>query len=284
MNLATHGIIESRVTSAALLLDTYSGASVAFSLRKLRTAYTGNCIRVRRASDNAEQNIGFVGNDLDTASLLTFCAGTNGFVTTWYDQSSNVRNVSQLTAANQPEIVLSGSLILEGGKPAINCLGDMLINSNLAYTTNTVYLSAVAKSTGTGSVNVIASQNSSIVTGRSVILETRTASTSSVYFFNNGTGYSNTCAETLTLGTRYLFTNYSFSNNYYTAINGGAGNNVISGQSFIPVSSLGFSVLASPSNTNHFQGNVQEIVLWNSDQSANKTGIESNINSHYSIY
>ena len=93
MFTATHGILARGGTPpAALLLDTYTGASAAYSLRLLRTAYTGNCIRVRRSSDNAEQDFAFVSNDLDTASLLTFCGVGNGFVTTWYDQSGNANN------------------------------------------------------------------------------------------------------------------------------------------------------------------------------------------------
>jgi hypothetical protein len=85
MILATHGIIGSQITQFVGLLDTYSGAAAAYSLRLLRSAYTGDAIRVRRASDNTEQNIGFVNNELDTSSLTSFCSGTNGFVTTWYD-------------------------------------------------------------------------------------------------------------------------------------------------------------------------------------------------------
>lgn len=56
----------------SLLLDTYPNAAVAYSLRKLRTAYTGSAIRVRRNIDNAEQDIAFVGNDLDTQTMLDF--------------------------------------------------------------------------------------------------------------------------------------------------------------------------------------------------------------------
>ena len=58
--------------STPLLLDTYEGATVAYSLRKLRTAYTGSAIRVRRSVDNAEQDIAFSGNDLDTTTMLDF--------------------------------------------------------------------------------------------------------------------------------------------------------------------------------------------------------------------
>jgi hypothetical protein len=51
------------------LLDDYPTAAAAYSLRKLRNGYSGNAIRVRRSSDNAELNIGFVANELDTAHL-----------------------------------------------------------------------------------------------------------------------------------------------------------------------------------------------------------------------
>jgi hypothetical protein len=64
--------------STPLLLDTYSGAAAAYSLRKLRTTYTGNAITVRRSSDNTSTDIGFDGNgNLDTTSLLSFVGANN---------------------------------------------------------------------------------------------------------------------------------------------------------------------------------------------------------------
>jgi len=41
------------------LLDTYPDAAAAYSLRKLRADYSGSAVRVRRSSDNTEQDIGF---------------------------------------------------------------------------------------------------------------------------------------------------------------------------------------------------------------------------------
>ena len=94
--------------------------AAAYSLRKLRNAYTGNAIRVRRSSDNAEADIGFASNgDLDTAALLAHVGSGNGFVTTWYDQSGNARNATQATAANQPQIVSNGAIETQNGKPAL---------------------------------------------------------------------------------------------------------------------------------------------------------------------
>lgn len=114
--------------AANLLLDTYSGAAAAYSLRLLRTAYSGNAIKVRRASDNTEQDIGFRagagGKILDTTTLESFCSGTDGFITTWYDQSGNANNLIQETASSQPKIVSEGSTITEGGKPTLEFDGS----------------------------------------------------------------------------------------------------------------------------------------------------------------
>lgn len=91
-------------------LDVYP-ARAAYSTRLLRTAYTGPCMRVRRSSDNAEQDIGFTSaGGLNTAALLAFVGAGNGLVTRWNDQSGNGFNVSNTTAANQPPIVSSGTL------------------------------------------------------------------------------------------------------------------------------------------------------------------------------
>ena len=107
-------------TNTGKLLDSYSGASVAYSLRKLSATYSGSAIRVRRSSDNAEQNIGFdTGGNLDTTSLLSFVGVVSGFVTTWYDQSGNGNNAFQTASSAQPQIVNNGSIITRNSKPYI---------------------------------------------------------------------------------------------------------------------------------------------------------------------
>ena len=52
------------------MLDQYGDAAAAYSLRKLRSGYTGSAIRVRRSSDNTERDMGFWNNELDTIALL----------------------------------------------------------------------------------------------------------------------------------------------------------------------------------------------------------------------
>jgi hypothetical protein len=117
-----------------LLLDLISAApTAAFATWKLRNLYAGACIRVRRASDNAEQDIGFSGNLLDTTALLAWCGSGDGFVTKFYDQTTNARNLSQATAANQPKIVSSGALIADiNGQPSIQFNGSSHVLSGAA--------------------------------------------------------------------------------------------------------------------------------------------------------
>lgn len=82
---------------------------VAYSLRKLRAEYEGSAIRVRRSQDDAEIDVGFDSSGLlDTAAIATHCADKNGFVSKWYDQSGNSRDVAQATSTKQPAIYEEG--------------------------------------------------------------------------------------------------------------------------------------------------------------------------------
>ena len=92
-------------------LDSLPASTAAYSVRRLRAAYTGPLLRVRRSSDNAEQDIGYtIGGHLDRAALTAFCGSLSCFVRTWFDQSGNGRDAIQTTAANQPRIVNAGTI------------------------------------------------------------------------------------------------------------------------------------------------------------------------------
>jgi hypothetical protein len=101
----------------ALILDTYTNAELACALRWLRSAYTGKCLRVRRSSDSAEQDIGFnpATGQLDWAAATTFANGANLFVRTWYDQSGKGNNFVQATATKQPQLDLTNHWIAADG-------------------------------------------------------------------------------------------------------------------------------------------------------------------------
>ncbi|MFN7225787.1 MAG: arabinofuranosidase catalytic domain-containing protein [Holosporales bacterium] len=107
------------------VLDGVSGIAAAYGLRRLLSGYVGPLVRVRRSSDNAEADIfsaDYAG--LDTQGLLTFTAAADAFVSRWYDQSGNGRNVIQSLATRQPRLVISGLLQTDSGsRPALNFRG-----------------------------------------------------------------------------------------------------------------------------------------------------------------
>ena len=132
-------IISSSIYGQALPLNRYykgyildevnEQPSFAYSLRKLKKTYTGFSLKVRRSVDNAEANVNFDTNDVVSANstvvitaagsssltvgqILNFNAFQNTqtlLVTTWYDQSVNVYNATQLTATAQPILVLNSA-------------------------------------------------------------------------------------------------------------------------------------------------------------------------------
>jgi hypothetical protein len=257
---------------ANLLLDLYPNAAAAYSLRKLRTAYTGSAIRVRRSSDNTEQDIGFVNNVLDESALTTFCGAGNGFVTTWYDQSGSARNAIQTTAANQPQIVSSGIVITRFGKPYIE-----------ATTTRFFILSP------TISINIPDSfsfwmtyEKDNTSNGNAILLE----SGSSYMWLENFSsqqistlGAPIVISPSIAANTTYLInvnTNYTVGANIFT-------NNTFRGSRSALTSASKSAFLPS----NSFRAGkitFNEFVLYSFNQETNRIPITNNINAYYAIY
>ena len=106
---------------ASFLLDDYPNTTGhSYSLRQLSSTVT-NVVRVRRSSDNTEQD--FTATEITDGTLTTFCGAGDGFVAKWYDQS-NSADVLNFTALQQPKIVSGGVVILENGKPCMEFDGS----------------------------------------------------------------------------------------------------------------------------------------------------------------
>lgn len=122
------------LNSKKFVLDFLSvSPAAAYGLRKLRRAYTGFCIRVRRSSDDAVLDVGFDSQgNLDVLLLLAFVGNSGGFVVILYDQSGNNINVSQPNPSEQPQIVSAGVLNLSNGRPVIKSNGSQSLNSGVS--------------------------------------------------------------------------------------------------------------------------------------------------------
>lgn len=262
------GIIGSQNVSD-FLLDVYTQSAAAFSLRLLKSEYIGSAIRVRRSSDNAEQDIGFLDKNLNTSQITTFCNGTNGFVTTWYDQSGNNINLTQTTLNLQPQIVTSGDLLLVNNKPSINFVDRFLTyvlpvanlyvftvsKVNFALRLNTL-LNTTANSADSGNIRIQAANYYRAPSTLESVPSDYTDITGHMYF----NGIIHTIADNAT------------------------NQHLLSAKRGIIALNTGLTVGSSLSNFRIYNGQVQEIIFYTFDQSNNRTGIETNINDFYSIY
>lgn len=105
---------------ANLILDEFSQSPViGLAVHKLSNSWTGDCMVIRRSSDNATQSIGFSGNDIDEAAISSFVGANSAYVQTWFDQTGNGNHVVQDTTTWQPMIVNSGTIEKNGGKVAL---------------------------------------------------------------------------------------------------------------------------------------------------------------------
>jgi len=261
-------------SGSSLLLDLYPNAAAAYSVRRLSSTYTGDLIRVRRSSDNTELRIGYnSSNVLDTVALLAFVGAGNGFVTTWYDQSGNGNNAIQSTALNQPQIVSSGSLLTINSKP---CL--MISTNNMGFSLNSTisvgasnYNSLVGKKDGAGTM--LRALTSAATDGYKLM---NTYDNKYYIYAKAGSYLVSNSADTTT--SQILLTGMNVAGTMSIYKNGCVVATTLNSYNYTnSIGSIGFG--ASGANYR-----LQEAVFYNSDKSSSRTGIESNINTYYTIF
>jgi hypothetical protein len=277
---------------ANLLLDDYPNAAAAYSLRKLDKDYTGSAIRVRRSNDNSEQDIGFVGNDLDTASLKTFVGANSGFVTTWYDQSGNARNATQTTAANQPRVVNAGTIERQSGDISLvydgsNDFLEAASSSGLTMSPTSFYALSSRGNTSNSFRAVLSTGILENVTGYGIFYSDASINQDSVFIQTrydiNGvlTGrYSSVLNTNFLL---FAITTNTLDNTWYNGGNNKTSNFIKANTTTTRNIQIGCSQ-SGASRRFFLNGTTTEIVIWGANQSSNRTGIETNINSYYGIY
>jgi hypothetical protein len=235
------------------LLNDYSGAAAAYSLRLLDNTYTGDAIVVRRASDNTTQAIGFVNNELDTATLESFCSGTDGFVTTWYDQSGNGNDATQVAASGQPKIVSAGTSL--GYLETTQGKGQQVVTSQNVFL-NAAYYSVFFTAQNFGG-EVFGASGGFFAVALSGSTSTAISSFSTPSYYKNGSAIG------LTWDDMYNATT-SFSQ--ISALVRRTGPNT------------SFNIGYSTGTFNH--GRYKEYIIY-PNQSVSRTGVENNIITHY---
>jgi hypothetical protein len=204
---------------------------------------------------------------------ITAGAGS-GFVKTWYDQSvsdqagtATGNHATQATAASQPKIVDAGSLITGGGI-AFDGSDDQL--DFTALNANDLAIFSVVKFDSVSGQERILGEDSSNSEGFGI------GSATTGFFRGNG-GSSSGPALNATVSTSgdFLYSANRASNTLGFFTKGVASATATNSDAF-KANSIGGS-------TNPIDGNVKEIVIYETDQTDNRTAIEANMGEVYSI-
>jgi hypothetical protein len=192
----------------------------------------------------------------------------NGFVETWYDQSGNGNDATQSVAASQPKIVDGGTLV--SGGLLIGSDQHLDMSSNFSFALNnltSIVLGAANGGQGVGALLRVSSSPTLF---------------SNPYRFSTTQGFRYG-GESATSQPR------SAAVQLFTLIGGSTtADGYANGTLYRTVSSVSTTytdkfVIGSLSG-NLITGKVAEIIIYDSDQSANRSAIETNINDHYDIY
>ncbi len=231
----------------------------------------------------------FAGNGSDVIYLreVTVTQVTSdGFVKTWYDQSvtnqagdtATGNHATQATAADQPKIVDAGSLIADSG---IDFDGSQFLQANsvsgMSATISTI-VTSVHDSGGGGCVSLASSASGTTNFG--------TIEGNSVSNINSRNTTSVTASASVSGSTRLTFGLTTGQTSTKSGALGGTlvedtsdyGSDFTSGELDIVL----IGKLRASSGT-LFNGRVREALIYDTDQTDNRTAIEANIGEVYSI-
>lgn len=292
-----------RGKDAALILDSQNAAA-AYSVRKLRTAYTGNCMLVHNNAFGSFLNIGF-----DSEGYLNVGAIPNTDdwrVRTWYDQTGNGLDMTTSGYDTAPRIKNAGVLEVVNALAALRFDGvnDLLqAGSTSSFnflhngTRSGVYAVAqfgntaepletiLSNAGGTPDIGVLVGRSTATQNGNQQVFR-GVSGTQSVVNLSPG--------NEIPINTQILMVNEFDADNATAAdralgqINANASYQNNAQTNAPSVSNASRSLLmgrfAGPVNQFRLNGFVQETIIFDTDQGAQKTTLQNNINNYYSIY
>ena len=256
------------------LLDTYTGAAAAYSLRKLRSAYTGSAIEVYNGT--SYQDIGFnVFGELDTVSLAAFCGANNGFVSKWYDQSGNTNDAAQTATGSMPKIYDGTTgVVTENGRPAVDFDGTDDFFESSTFSISDGSLAAVfvlrADSNGTYCHSQNGTVRGAYGVGDHFFIHVGTTPNTTRTNLGGPTGQA-LIGWRVNDGTTDLYENgTSVASETYTGS--------------VTTGTTGLDLMQRSNNGSRINGTMQELIYYGTNKGSDMPNIQSAINDYYQIY
>ena len=252
-----------------LFLDTYPGATAAYSLRQLSASYSGPLIRIRRDGDNAEIDVKASSGVVDSAAIAAHCGSFDGSVVTIYDQSGNSRDATAINTAYQPKIYDgSTGVVTEGSRLAMESIQDAFEATPFAV--SQLYAIHVGNLTFANATGLFGAYN----------------------VYNDFVGWTGVGWRFRPFVSDFVGTKpvgQSSIHLYSTLTNGSAAyvNNVLNGSTgnSNPSETMTIKALNGiESGVWPGVGKLQEIIIYDGDQTANRLEMERDINAFYDIY
>jgi len=200
----------------------------------------------------------------------------SAYATTWYDQSGSGNDATQATSTAQPLLILAGVTNTENGKAALVFDGvDDYLESTVSGGLSSVYMfSTISPAIVSGVHNIIMHNGPTYLAFS--IYGGRYRATG----FVEGGNVED--AGSLVVVGQQLATFKQLDND--TAIYGD-GIEVVTDATKTATGTSTFNIGSAFTGASaFFVGGMQETIIYPSDQSAKRTGIETNINDHYGIY
>ena len=198
--------------------------------------------------------------------------GFDGHVTTWYDQGGT-NHAAQATASSQPKIVDGGALVTEGGLAAMNFgLESDSLSLDVSGSCDVASIFTVTKPNTSSGNPLLGVSGAKYIDVEADSLAYRVTSFDGLPFANDFTQQLAVLIREDGAGTQPVH---------------GYRNGVVSTEDPCDTNQellTGNVSIGRRATSDYYDGTIQEIVIYDSDQSANRTGIENNINDHFDIY
>jgi len=299
------------------IMDSQTDVYNAWSMvRLLRGAYYGSpIIRLRRTNDNAESNFGVGTNGLlDESAVTTWTGANSATLVTMYAQDGSTRHFTNATPSEQPTFVNSGVIVKRTGlgsgavaRPSADFGGTQTLSVtssttlyNFLHDGNNGWVYGVVEFGKVADPNALYgllgnAAGSGSNRGLSFWYDDRASSGRNNTMNQDAyptpirnVGANGICApqQLHIITAQFDADNVTASQRAGFAINGGTlvRNNTMTTAPNTAAASFNLQIGSLGNNTGRIVGYISELIIFNSDKSANDTSIRNNINAIFKTY